>query len=136
LRSVAADKGILDIQTKRLALTFEIGSLYVKLIEKTEPEFQHLIDKEMTPGNLLIELSKCGVHLMPDDKDAKTGEITLKDRAAEERAIQDITTSIGAYAFRSSKWSRPAPSEKVLVKFRENLEYDREFFEDYEGEWR
>jgi hypothetical protein len=27
-------------------------------------------------------------------------------------------------------------SDKVAIKFRENLEFDREFFEDHENEWR
>jgi hypothetical protein len=39
---------------------------------------------------LLKELSKCGIHMLPEDDDAARGEIHLKDKAAEERAILDI----------------------------------------------
>jgi hypothetical protein len=48
-------------------ITFEIGSGYVKLIEKDDSELKHLLNKELIPGKLLFELSKCGIHLMPDD---------------------------------------------------------------------
>ena len=40
------------------------------LIEKNDPEFKDIVNKPMLPGVLLIELSKCGVHLLPTDDDA------------------------------------------------------------------
>ena len=44
---------------------------------------------------------------------------------------------MNAYAFRSAKWNNnPLLKENIVVKVRENLEYDREFFEDYEPDWR
>lgn len=45
------------------------------LIEKSDPELKELVGKKMVPGNLLIELSKCGIHLQPVDDDAKLGGI-------------------------------------------------------------
>ena len=54
------------------------------------PELQYLVNKEIHPGMLLMELSKCGIHMLPEDEDAERGGITLKDREAEERAILDI----------------------------------------------
>jgi cancer susceptibility candidate protein 1 len=90
----------------------------------------------MEPGNLLIELSKSGIHLMPVDDDAKLGGIHLKDRLAEERAILDIATSLRAFAFRSSKWNKSIDQENVVIKVRDNLEFDREFFEDHEPDWK
>jgi hypothetical protein len=44
----------------------------------------------MHPGMLLMELSKSGIHLLPNDKDAERGKIHLKNKDAEERAIIDI----------------------------------------------
>ena len=56
---------------------------------------------------------------------------------AEERAIWDVVCSVSAYSFRSSKWNKnPNINGGVIIKIRENLEYDREFFEDYEPDWR
>ena len=108
----------------------------MKLIERHEPEFKHLVDKEFLPGKLLLELQQCGVLLMPRDEDVKQAGIQLKDRYSEENAIIDIALSLRAFAFRSAKWNKSIPSENVCVKMRENLEYDREFFEDHEPDWR
>lgn len=91
----------------------------------------------MSPGILLKHLSRCGIHLLPDDRDYKFAGVEPKDTDAEERAIWDIVTSVNAYSFRSAKWNKnPKMSENIIVKIRENLEYDREFFEDYEPDWR
>lgn len=106
------------------------------LIEKTDPEFKDLVDKKMEPGFLLLELSKCGIHLMPVDEDAKHGGIHLKDRAAEEKAILDVASSVRALAIRSSKWNKSLDSENIVLKIRDNLEFDREFYEDHEPDWK
>jgi len=45
------------------------------LIEKTDPEFKDIVNKQMAPGMLFLELSKCGVHLLPVDADAQLGGI-------------------------------------------------------------
>lgn len=45
------------------------------LIEKSDPELKDLINKKFQPGFLLLELSKCGIHLLPVDDDAKLGGI-------------------------------------------------------------
>lgn len=137
LRCTEPGVALLDLQTKRINLTFEIGSDYASLIEQKEPELQHLVDKKMSPGLLLKHLSRCGIHLLPDDRDFKLAGIEPKDRDAEERAIWDVVCCIRAYAFRSAKWNKnPALKDNVVIKIRENLEYDREFFEDYEPDWR
>jgi len=118
LRCIENERAILDIETKRINMTFEIGPDYLMLIEKTDPEFKDLINKKLEPGYLLMELSKCGVHLMPVDDDAKLGGIHIKDRSSEERAILDIATSVRAFAFRSSKWNKSLDPENIVVKIR------------------
>jgi hypothetical protein len=37
--------------------------------------------------------------MLPDDEDAARGEIHLKDKAAEERAILDIAQTLKVFAF-------------------------------------
>lgn len=44
IRSVADEKVILTVETKRLELNFEIGPEYVKLIERDEQELKHIVD--------------------------------------------------------------------------------------------
>jgi hypothetical protein len=142
LRCVDSETAILDLTTKRMSLVFEIGPRYLKLIECGAKELSHLMNTEYQPGFLLQELSKCGVHLLPRDEDAKLAGIELKDRAAEERAILDICINVRAVHFRKAKWNQGAAgqegigAQQVLMKIRENLEFDRVFQEDYEPDWR
>lgn len=145
LRCVENQKALLDIETRRgLQLVFEIGPEYLMLlVEGTEqdgseiyPELKHIKNKPFQPGYLLLELSKCGIHLLPVNEDAALGEIKLKDFHAEERAILDIATSVRAFAYRSCRWNPAIEPEQIVVKIRENLEFDREFFEDHEPDWK
>jgi|TARA_B110000305_G_C19175012_1_gene509203 hypothetical protein len=53
----------------------------------------------MHPGILLMELSKCGIHMLPEDDDAARAGIHLKDKNAEERAILDIAQTLKIFAF-------------------------------------
>jgi len=53
LRSISIDTAILDIETKRMTLVFEIGKDYVKLLEREEPELSHLVNRPFPPGYLL-----------------------------------------------------------------------------------
>ena len=131
LRCSAFEKAILDVETKRSAFTFEIGSGYVKLIDRKDPEMEHLVDKEMHPGVILQELRKCGVNLLPTNADGPGADVVIKDSETEERALLDIM-NIDALAFRSSCWNQGLGAKRIAMKIRENIEYDREFFEDYE----
>lgn len=91
---------LLSIVTKRnIKVNIEIHPLFVKLIEMPQPELAHLVNKEMHPGILLMQLSKCGIHMMPDDDDAPRGKINLKDKSTEERAILDISQTLKVFAF-------------------------------------
>ena len=144
LRCVSEDVALLDLNTKRLKLVFEITPLQLKLVQCDESSLQHLVDREgFTPGYLLEELAKCGILLMPRNEDAQLAGIELKDRPAEERAIVDVALGVRAFHFRNCKWnqSRDAanpgvPSENIVMRIRENLEFDAEFEEDYEPDWR
>lgn len=106
------------------------------LEEEVFPELNHIKNKKFQPGYLLLELSKCGIHLLPRNEDADLGGIKLKDFSAEERGIMDIATAVRAFAFRSCRWNKDVEYDNIVVKIRENLEFDREFFEDHEPDWR
>lgn len=99
-------------------------------------ELKHIVNKELHPGVLLKELSKCGIHLLPEDEDAERGGIHLKDKEAEERAILDIAQTLKVFAFQSVKWSQTACAENIVVRLRENPDLDREFLEDDESDWK
>jgi cancer susceptibility candidate protein 1 len=100
IRCVGEQLALLSIVTKRkIKINIEIYPLYVKLVDMEEEELSHIVNKELHPGVLLMQLSKCGIHLMPEDDDAARGGIHLKDKATEERAILDISQTIKVFAF-------------------------------------
>ena len=142
LRCTKDDLAVLDLFTKRIKLVFEISPLTVRLVNCDIQELQHLVNIDFQPGYLLLELQKCGVNLMPRDEDAKLAGIELKDRAAEERAIIDISNSVRAFHFRKAKWNQGVAAEEgigssqVLIRLRENLDFDLDYLEDYEPDWR
>ena len=122
LRCINEETAILGIYTKRLKLVFELTPLALKLVwcgvpgienlQRTDEyvgvetkEVQHLVNKEFSPGFLLLELQKCGINLLPRDEDAKLAGIELKDRGAEERAILDVSNSVRAFHFRRAVWN-------------------------------
>ena len=144
LRCIDEDVALFDLKTKRLDLTFEITAMQLKLVNCEEPALAHLNGKEgYSPGYLLEELAKCGILLMPRNEDAQLAGIELKDRAAEERAIIDVALGVRAFHFRECKWNQSqdstnpgVPPENIVMRIRENLEFDAEFLEDYEPDWR
>jgi hypothetical protein len=85
-------------------VNIEIHPLFVKLINMDQPELKHLVNEQLHPGILLMQLSKCGIHMLPEDADAERGGIHLKDKIAEERAILDIAQTLKVFAFQSVKW--------------------------------
>jgi hypothetical protein len=136
LRCVEKEKALLSIKTKRITINIEISALHCKLVEMEQPELKHLLNVGMHIGILLFELSKCGIHMMPEDEDAKRGGIHLKDKGAEERAILDIAQTIKCFAFQSVKQSQMASEENIVCRLRENPDNDRVFLEDDESDWR
>jgi hypothetical protein len=58
--------------------------------------------------------------------------VPVKDRKAEENAIRDIAYAIEAFYIRSEV----NDSSDIVVKIRENLEYERVFLEDQEKDWK
>jgi len=90
IRCVKDKVALLSIVTKRININIEIHSLFVKLVDMEQPEFAHIVNKELHPGMLLMELKKCGIHMLPEDADAARAKIHLKDKITEENAILDI----------------------------------------------
>lgn len=136
LRCIAPDKALLDIVTKRTTFVFEITLGQVRLIEKADPELAHIVNKPYPPGLLLHLLLQSGINLMPTNEDAQLCGFQVKQKNVEERAIKEAATSVNGFAIRSSVWNKTLPSDRVAMNIRLNLEYDREFFEKDESDWK
>ena len=144
MRCIATDKAILSLVTKRKKFFFEVTPGQVRLIDTDDPALAHIVNRPFPPGLLLFEMLKCGINLMPDDKDGKICGYKIKYKDAEERAIFELATSINAFAFRSSVSNKTLSDgisfvnvlEQVAMSIRLNLEHDRKFFEKDEREWK
>ncbi len=114
MRCVAPDKALLDVVTKRGLFTFEITSGEVRLIERNEPALAHIVNKPFPPGLLLQYLLQSGVNLMPCNEDAQLCGYKPKQKAAEERAILEMATSVNGFTFRSSVWNKSLPAGTTI----------------------
>lgn len=112
------DLACLDIEGQRLFIQFHIGMGFVQLkriIEKDNlsgqslKEFADLMNKDFEPEQLLYEMYRCGVNLLPVNQDAEHCNIQIKNMDAEERAIDEMSMAVRAYFFRSFKWMATTP---------------------------
>jgi hypothetical protein len=137
LRAVSNDRVLLDLEGKRMTFGFVITPGGLEFVDKLGiPELQHLQGVTMPPGYLLLELSRCGVHLLPTDDDLLNADVSGKNAESEERAARDIAYSVNTFSFRISKWNRTSGPNFVVARSRPNLEYDEFFAEDEEHDWR
>jgi hypothetical protein len=102
------------------------------LTNMEQKEFSHINNKRFKPGQLFKELYKCGVNLLPVDKDAYECQLTEKSVEAEDNAISDLAIWIKSFFIKSSKWNCTLTDahSKILVRLRENLEYDVDYAEN------
>ena len=137
IRSVSDTEALIDLTGPRLSYKFRITPGCLEFINHNKiPELSHLDSVPQQPGVLLFNLSKCGVHLLPENRDCIASNIKAKDQDSEELAILDISMNIRTFAFRSTRWNKMVPPHMVCVRVRENLEYDEFFAEDEEQDWR
>jgi hypothetical protein len=79
---------------------------------------------------------------LPKQSDFKLAGIDAKDWGAEHRAIIDVACSVRAFHFQRAKWNqgigdkKGTPGEQIVIRCRENKEFDRDFEEDLESDWK
>jgi len=136
IRCISDEIAILDVQTRRMNLRFEITSGYVYLRDRKEPELQHFVDEPFEPSDLLFELQRCGINLLPEDEDAALCDIQLKDPAAEQKAIDDISMAVRSFYIECTKWNHSGfENNNIVTRLRQNPEFDLEFHENQEKDW-
>ncbi len=144
LRCISPNTAILDLETPRINLSFEIGvrqlynreyTGYVKLIKNIEPEFGHIINKEMKYDEIILELRNCGILINPLEEDIISAGLKVHNYESQDRAINDIIIACRQYAIKSHSLNSVIDENIVLAKFKANLEYDMYFFDDEEKDW-
>ncbi|CAD8074725.1 unnamed protein product [Paramecium primaurelia] len=135
LRCVGNEKAILDIQGLRDLFKFEIGPGYIQLLKK-DPEFSHFANKKLSVGALFYELYRSGVNFMPVQEDCQAANIVQKDEAAEELALTDLSEAVRGFFIESSRWNNSDTGQQIIAKIKENPEFDEEFAENQEKDWK
>ena len=78
------------------------------------PEFKDLCEDFHTPEHMLRELSKRGIHLLPEDDEYEYANLKRKDRESEKCAIRDLAYAVESFTVRSE----PNTSDSIQVKIR------------------
>ncbi|EAS06539.2 hypothetical protein TTHERM_00865440 (macronuclear) [Tetrahymena thermophila SB210] len=126
LRCVQEDLAILDLQTKRLKLKFEIGADDVTLVDENNSLgsiFSHIVNKPMTYAALLYELHKIGVNLIPESQHAFLCDVPQKEIDVENKALLELMMIIKAFAVRNNQDNKMQGEDKILLEIRQNMDY-------------
>lgn len=122
------NKGVFELQTKRLEMKFVIDYDMVSLVSPNEPEISHLINVKMSPSQLLFELRQCGINLIPCDGDANYSLIVCDDditRVVPKEIIHEINTYhemsriVPAFECSNSHWNANLPPTDCFFQISE-----------------
>lgn len=102
------------------------------LRDNEEPEFLHINNIKYTYDTLLLQLRSCGILLYPLDEDVTNVGYKVKDYEAQDRAINDIIMASRQYAIRSHDKNNLIEKDIILAKFKSNIDFDFNFFDDEE----
>jgi cancer susceptibility candidate protein 1 len=144
IRSLAPQEAELAVQANRFEIRILITTAGVSLLGPVLPELKGLMyEKEgnppvrriLRPGQLLRELQRSGINMMPTDEDAQFIEnLTPKAGETEARAYSDLSEIAGIFDITSSRHNRKLPTDKAICRIRENLHYEEYDSLDVEGE--
>lgn len=65
-----------------------------------------IIGAKMPPPALLAALSARGLHLLPEDRDARCAGVVAKARGVEDAMCADLALLGGAFLIARSKWNQ------------------------------
>jgi cancer susceptibility candidate protein 1 len=137
LRCVSNNKAILEVTGKRMEFRFVITGGYMEFVDTQNlPELAHLRGLKSSPGFIVLEMKKCGILLLPEDRDGPACSIMPKTAEAEERALFDMSLATRTFAFMNTHWNKELEPDRCAIRMRENLEYDEFFAENEEADWR
>mmetsp|Transcript_31025 Transcript_31025/g.68839 ORF Transcript_31025/g.68839 Transcript_31025/m.68839 type:complete len:672 (-) Transcript_31025:511-2526(-) len=108
-------------------LVFEAGPGYVQLAAQagtTWPQLEQLAGRRMQPAALLQALSRHGLHLLPEDRDAAYVGMSLKERAAEEALCADLGLLCGVFLISRARWNQAAKAEECIARISEVLDWE------------
>ncbi|MEW5296739.1 MAG: hypothetical protein WDW36_000001 [Sanguina aurantia] len=76
------------------------------------------------PAELLLQLSRRGVHPTPEDRDAGFVGIIPKDDATERALANDLSLTCGVFLLAGSKWNQTVAADEIIVRISEVLDWE------------
>jgi hypothetical protein len=114
----------LAVSTQRREVVIDINGSLCKLVKPVLKQLSHLIGVEMSPGNLLFNLQKCGINLFPTDLDPNLIENNIvKNVDLENQVFEQIAQCVSAMDFSSSAWNQTLSPSQIGIMARESTEY-------------
>ncbi|CAG9462199.1 unnamed protein product [Pedinophyceae sp. YPF-701] len=120
----------LTVYAKGLAEPIEFGigegSAWVAGPEDL-PAIKPLLGVRTTPRQLLLLLSRAGLHLLPEERDAEFVEgVEIKDPEVERAMCEDLALLCGAFIVGSSRWNKVAGKDRCMARASEIVDWEGE----------
>jgi hypothetical protein len=96
----------LDIGLNGMPLDFEVSPGSVSLRGPLLAPLVHILGVSMQPMELLSEMKRVGMFLMPCERDASFADMCVKDEAVERVMCADVATLAASHLIASSKWTQ------------------------------
>lgn len=109
---------VYSLNTKRFKILISICEEGCMLLESQVPELQTICNMRRKPSDLLYQLRRRGIHLMPSFDDLKYSTC-LKEQDIELRVYHDLSLSASSFHFTSDKKNRDLGSDKVCYNIKE-----------------
>eukprot|EP00957_Ditylum_brightwellii_P003031 231473-Ditylum_brightwellii.AAC.1 len=111
----------LSITTSRFIVTIQVNGSICTLVEPDIPPLCEIRNKSFrSPSDLLLELSRAGLHLLPTDEDIQRVNHTVKIRDIEERMVSDLSYLCPSYFVKSSRFSVDLGRTKATYQIKES----------------
>lgn len=108
-------------------LVFDAGPGFVKFGSTAWPQLSSITGVPMQAGELLRVLSRHGVHLMPEDRDAAHAGVRPKDPETENLMCHDLALLAGSFLICRSKWNQvegAVKDDECLVRISEVSDWE------------
>ncbi|KAL6760467.1 hypothetical protein V8C86DRAFT_3018008 [Haematococcus lacustris] len=116
----------LQCQTLAQPLVVEVGPGYASLLSPSDiPALQPLLGQQHQPEQLLLALSRKGLHLLPEDRDAPVCGMATKQRDVEVAMCDDLALLAGVCLIARSRWNQAgAGVDECIARISEVADWE------------
>eukprot|EP01035_Chromulina_nebulosa_P022906 gene22906-29672_t len=112
------------LQTQKYKIVIEIIGTHVKLIAPDIPSISTILNKEMTPGQLVRKLLRHGINISPVYQDASyMDNQAVKISSLEDDVLLSMARCASSIEFKSSEWNGSIENYQIGLLARETSVY-------------